>query len=379
MSVFVDIHHNHHGFKLEARFESSGRLTALFGRSGAGKSTLIGLIAGLLHPDEGRIVIDNIPLVDTQLGICVPKNKRRIGYVFQEDRLFPHLSVKRNLMYGQMLRKKSERYTNIDDVADLLGIASLFDRRPEFLSGGEKQRVAIGRALLASPKLLLMDEPLAALDDARKAEILPYIERLRDEIGIPIVYVSHSVAEVARLATTVVTMADGKVTGVGRPNEVLSRPNLAAGTDEAEAGAILRATIQCHDEVYGLTTLLAAGGTITVPRLDRPIGTLVRVRVRARDVILAVDRPSGLSALNVLPATVSEIGEGRGAVVDVRVKAGDADLIARVTKRSVDALNLTVGRSVFAIVKSIAFDDASLSLMPHFSSSLDAGSAKSQL
>lgn len=366
MSLSVDIRHRQGDFRLEAKFESAGRLTALFGRSGAGKSSLVSMIAGLTRPDHGCITIDGEPLVDTEKRVYVPAHRRRVGYVFQEGRLFPHLTVRRNLLYGRWFRSAAERYTGLDDVVDLLGIAPLLDRSPARLSGGEKQRVAIGRALLASPRLLLMDEPLAALDEARKAEILPYIERLRDKIGLPIVYVSHSVAEVARLATTVVTMANGTVTAVGRPSDVLSRPDLVPGADEAEAGAVLKAVIQSHDDIFGLTTLTAAGGMLTVPRLNRPLGTPVRVRVRARDVMLATEPPHGLSALNVLAATIREIGEPHGPVVDVRLDAGGAQLTARLTRRSVSMLALAPDLPVYAVIKSIAFDEANLSLAPQY-------------
>lgn len=372
MSLSVDIRHRLGDFQLAARFESTGRLTALFGASGAGKSSVVAMIAGLIRPEHGRIVIDGEPLVDTERGVYVPRHRRRIGYVFQEGRLFPHMSVRRNLLYGHWFTSAAERYTRLDAVVDLLGIAPLLDRKPDRLSGGEKQRVAIGRALLASPRLLLMDEPLAALDEARKAEILPYIERLRDEIGLPIVYVSHSVAEVARLATTVVTMANGQVTAVGRPADLLSRPDLAPGADEAEAGVVLKAVIESHDETFGLTELSAAGGRLTVPRLQRPVGTPVRVRVRSRDVMLALELPQGLSALNVLPAVVAEIGEPHGPAVEVRLTAADATLTARLTRRSVSMLDLRPGRQVYAVIKSIAFDEANLSLAPHYSSTADA-------
>lgn len=373
MSLSVDIRHRLGDFRLAAQFESTGRLTALFGASGAGKSSVVAMIAGLIRPEHGRIVIDGELLVDTELGICLPRHRRRIGYVFQEGRLFPHMSVRRNLLYGHWFTRSAERYTRLDGVVELLGIGPLLDRKPDRLSGGEKQRVAIGRALLASPRLLLMDEPLAALDEARKAEILPYIERLRDEIGLPIVYVSHSVAEVARLATTVVTMANGQVTAVGRPGDLLSRPDLAPGADEAEAGVVLKAVIESHDDAFGLTELSAAGGRLTVPRLlQRPVGTPVRVRVRSRDVMLALQRPQGLSALNVLPAMVAEIGEPHGPAVEVRLTAADATLTARLTRRSVSMLDLRPGRQVYAVIKSIAFDEGNLSLAPHYSDTADA-------
>ncbi|RUT80447.1 molybdenum ABC transporter ATP-binding protein, partial [Mesorhizobium sp. M7A.T.Ca.US.000.02.1.1] len=226
MSVLVDISHRLGGFAIDARFESAGRLTALFGASGSGKTTLIDMIAGLIRPDRGRIEVDGRVLVDTDAGIFVPKHKRRIGMVFQDARLFPHLSVAGNLRYGRWFTPPAERYADIDAVVDLLGIGPLMNRRPAKLSGGEKQRVAIGRALLASPRLLLMDEPLASLDEARKAEILPYVERLRDETKIPIVYVSHSVAEVARLASDVVMLAQGNVVASGPTEAVMQRLDL---------------------------------------------------------------------------------------------------------------------------------------------------------
>ena len=216
MTLAVDIAHRQGSFLLETRFESVGRLTALFGPSGSGKSSLINIIAGLARPERGRVAVDGRVLVDTEKRVFVPRHKRRVGLVFQDARLFPHMSVAANLRYGRFFTPAAERYAEMDAVVDLLGIGHLLDRRPSGLSGGEKQRVAIGRALLASPKLLLMDEPLASLDEARKAEIVPYVERLRDETKIPIVYVSHTVAEVARLASDVVMLSDGKVVAAGR-------------------------------------------------------------------------------------------------------------------------------------------------------------------
>lgn len=226
MSLIVDIKHRLGGFALNASFVSEGSLTALFGRSGSGKTSLVNIIGGLVRPEHGRVVVDGVTLVDTEKQIFVRSHRRRIGYVFQEGRLFSHLTVRQNLLYGRWFTARTERYGSLDHVVDLLGFEQLLGRRPDQLSGGEKQRVAIGRALLASPRLLLMDEPLASLDDARKAEILPYIERLRDETKIPIVYVSHSVPEVRRLAATVVVMADGKVAGAGPIREVMSRADL---------------------------------------------------------------------------------------------------------------------------------------------------------
>ena len=216
MSLEVDLDHAREHFRLTARFSSAPGLTALFGRSGSGKSTLVDIIGGLIRPTRGRVAVDGHVLVDTDRGLFIPKHRRRIGYVFQDSRLFPHLSVRNNLLYGHWFaRNEGGGSSDLASVVELLGIGTLLDRQPGSLSGGEKQRVAIGRALLAHPRLLLMDEPLASLDEARRAEILPYIERLRDQSGVPIVYVSHSVTEVVRLATTVVILSEGRVTAVG--------------------------------------------------------------------------------------------------------------------------------------------------------------------
>ena len=233
MSLAVDVTHRFGSFLLEARFVSEGRLTAFFGRSGAGKTSLVNIIAGIVRPDRGRIVLDDTVLVDTDKRIFVPKYRRRVGYVFQEGRLFPHLTVRQNLLFGRWFTGKRERQIGLDQVLDLLGIEHLLERRPGGLSGGEKQRVAIGRALLTSPRLLLLDEPLASLDDTRKDEILPFIERLRVEAEVPFVYVSHSISEVTRLATTVVTMLDGRIVAVGPPTEVFGRTELMAPHDSS--------------------------------------------------------------------------------------------------------------------------------------------------
>lgn len=223
MRLEVDVRRRLGAFTLDARFTSEGGATALFGPSGAGKTTLVNLIAGLIRPAHGRISLGGETLVDTERGIFVPPHRRAVGYVFQEARLFPHLSVRRNLLYGWWFVPRSRRRTSFDHIVELLGLGLLLARRPSTLSGGEKQRVAIGRALLASPRLLLMDEPLASLEAARKGEVLPYIERLRDDGIAPIVYVTHSPAEAARIATTVVVLADGRVTAFGRPAEILAR------------------------------------------------------------------------------------------------------------------------------------------------------------
>src|SRR5579871_3129296 len=261
MTIEVDITHRLGAFTLDVHFVSEGRLTALFGQSGSGKTSLINVISGLIRPDRGRVVVDGTTLIDTDAGIFVPTWRRRVGYVFQEGRLFPHLTVRQNLTFGRWFRPTAER-KNLKTVVDLLGIGHLLQRRPGALSGGEKQRVAIGRALLASPRVLLMDEPLAALDETRKAEILPYIEKLRDETGIPIVYVSHALAEVSRLASSVVVLRTGRLVAIGDPGEVLKRTEFMPQDAVEEAGAIIEARISQHDANFALTMLESKAGPL---------------------------------------------------------------------------------------------------------------------
>ena len=360
MTLCVDVSHRQGDFALDVRFESESNLTALFGRSGSGKTTLVNIVAGLIRPARGRVALDDLVLLDSARGIFVPPHRRRIGYVFQEGRLFPHLTVRQNLLYGRWFAPSGERREALDNVVDLLGIAGLLERRPASLSGGEKQRVAIGRALLASPRLLLMDEPLAALDEGRKAEILPYIERLRDQVRIPILYVSHAVGEVARLASTLVLLNEGRVAAAGPTADIMGRLDLFPMTGRAEAGAVLDTRIEAHEADYGLTRLHSPAGIIRVPRIDMEAGTPVRVRIRARDVMLALERPSGISALNILKATIAELRPGEGPIVDIRLNCAGAPLLARVTRRSVETLGLRPGLALYAVVKSVAFERRSI-------------------
>src|SRR6516162_775601 len=356
----VDIEHRLGAFALDIHFRSGRGLTALFGRSGAGKTSVVNAIAGLIRPERGRIVVDGSVLIDTERGIRVPAHRRRVGYVFQEGRLFPHLTVRQNLLFGRWFARDSAPASCLDDVVDLLGIAPLLDRRPGRLSGGEKQRVAIGRALLASPRLLLMDEPLAALDAGRKDEILPYLERLRDQASVPIVYVSHSVAEVTRLANTIVLISDGRVRAVGPVQEVMGRAELYPLAGRFEAGAVLAVRVAAHDPLWSLTELAGAFGTLTVPRLPAPVGAAFRVRIRARDVILAATPPTGISALNILAGRVEAVVPIEESALEVQLRLGDERLLARVTRRSGATLGLAPGREVFAVIKSVAIDRSSL-------------------
>jgi molybdate transport system ATP-binding protein len=363
------------GFTLDAEFAAEGRFTALFGASGSGKTSLINVIAGLTKPEKGRVVIDGVALVDTARGVFVPPHKRRLGMVFQEGRLFPHLSVKQNLLYGAWFARAPESAANLARVAALLGVERLLARYPDRLSGGEKQRVAIGRALLAAPKLLLMDEPLASLDDPRKEEIMPYLERLRDEARIPIVYVSHSVAEVARLSDTLVVLRGGKVRAAGPTIELMQRLDLLPGTDGGEEGAVIEAAVESHDDVYGLTTLTSRAGRWTVPRLDAAPGKAIRMQIKARDVMIALARPTDMSALNVIEAVVSEIGPLDGPGVEIKLDCSGEALVARLTRYSAERLSLRPGAPVFAIVKSVSFDRASLGAAWRDMRAADAGAA----
>ncbi|MBV8937780.1 MAG: molybdenum ABC transporter ATP-binding protein [Alphaproteobacteria bacterium] len=359
----VDIEHTLADFTLDVHYRAGRGITALFGRSGAGKTSVINAIAGLLRPRRGRIVIDGSVLLDTERDVCVPPHRRRVGYVFQEGRLFPHLTVRQNLLFGRWFSPARERRAaNLGDVVDLLDLSTLLDRRPGRLSGGEKQRVAIGRALLTSPRLLLLDEPLASLDARRKDEILPYLERLRDEAKVPIVYVSHSVAEVTRLATTIVLISAGRVHAVGPVREIMGRAENYPLTGRFEAGAVLAMRIAAHDLRWNLTELSAEFGNLTVSHLEAPVGTALRVRIRARDVILAVARPTGISALNVLVAEVEELVPIEDAALEVQLRLrGGEHLLARITRRSAEALELTPGREIFAVIKTIAIDRRNLS------------------
>lgn len=353
MTLSLKISHGFPGFRLDVAFEAPVGVTVLFGRSGSGKTTVVNAVAGLLSPDGGRISLANRVLFDSAAGISLPPHRRRVGYVFQDARLFPHMTVRQNLLYGRWMTGRSGG-AEPDQIIELLGLGALLQRRPAGLSGGEQSRVSLGRALLSDPELLLLDEPLAALDEARKAEILPYLERLRDELRLPIVYVSHSVAEVARLATTVVVLDRGRVMASGPAARILSDPNIAPGLGLREAGSLLVARVAAHEDEDGLTRLNSGAGPLWLPRIAAAPGAAVRLRILAQDVMLATHRPEGISALNILPAIVSDIrlGEGPGAIVSLR--AGSETILARITRRSSRALSLAPGVPVFAVLKAVS-------------------------
>ena len=342
-------------FRLDAAFRSDAGVTCLFGRSGSGKSTLVNAIAGLVTPVRGRIAIHGAVVFDAAARIDMPVHRRRVGCVFQEGRLLPHLTVRQNLLYGYRLVAPDARQVEPDRIIDLLGLGPFLDRRPAALSGGEKQRVAIGRALLASPRLLLMDEPLAALDAPRKEEILRYIERMHAEVNVPIVYVSHAIDEVVRLADRVVVLADGRVASDGPVAAVMGQPGGGGAAGLFEGGAVIEARVAAKDPAYDMTTLVFPGGELHATRIDVPVGHAVRVRVRARDVAIALDRPARLSVVNIIEANVVGVAP-RGGAADVLLDAGGTTIRARITRRSADQLGLAPGMQVFALVKAIALD-----------------------
>jgi molybdate transport system ATP-binding protein len=353
--IEIAVRHDFAGFALDAalRIERPG-ITALFGPSGAGKTTLVNAVAGIFRPREGRIVVDGRVLLDTASGTFVPPRARHVGYVFQDSRLFPHMSVENNLRFGWRRASAKASPDEFAHVLDLLGLEPLLARRPAKLSGGEKSRVALGRALLASPRLLLLDEPLAALDAQRKSDILPYLERLRDEARLPMIYVTHSLDEVMRLADDLILLKDGRVAAQGRVFDLLPDLEFAAASGAPPAGAVFAATVSAQRD-DGLTALAFDGGALLVTRLERPLGTHLRVRLRAEDIMLALEEPRAISANNVLPATVSGL-QPDGANVHVQLRCGGVKLVSRITSASLARLGIAVGTQLFAIVKSVTVD-----------------------
>jgi molybdate transport system ATP-binding protein len=356
MTLSVAVEHQQGSFRLDARFTCGKGVTALFGQSGAGKTTVVNAIAGLMRPARGRITLDGETLFDADRGIHVPARKRRFGYVFQEGRLFPHLTVRQNLTYSRWFGSGEPGAADIGHIVELLGMGDLLERRPAWLSGGEKQRVAIGRALLARPRVLLLDEPLASLDAHRRNEIMQYIELMRDEVRIPIVYVSHSVEEVVRLAGSVVLMSSGRVVAAGEVEEVMGRPDLRTAAGIFEGGTVIDARVSRQDMQYDLATLAFEGGYLTVSNLDALVGEPVRVRVRARDVALALELPHRISIQNILRGKIAAISAGSNAVVDVSVAVGSVTLRSRITRRSAEQLGLKPGLEVYALIKAVSLD-----------------------
>lgn len=340
-------------FALEVSFTSPTRgVTALFGKSGSGKSTLVAVLAGLLAPDRGRVKFDDELLVETTRGVNVPTENRGLGCVFQDARLFPHYAVRGNLRYGlERLRGRPMRIS-FDSVVDLLGLAPLLDRRVFRLSGGERQRVALGRALLMQPRALLLDEPLASLDAARKDEVLPYLERLRSELGLPIVYVSHAFDEVLRLADQVVVLDHGSVAAAASLQQICIDPALRDILGEGVVGTVLEGEVPGASPADGLTTVRCGGLEIRLSRL--PANTRrVRIYIAADDVSLARERPRAISTRNVLAARVRQVEPSAGSLL-VHLAAGDTTLLARITPSAARELGIEPGVECFALLKAVA-------------------------
>jgi molybdate transport system ATP-binding protein len=347
------------GFTLDLDVTLPGRgVTAIFGHSGSGKTTLLRCLAGLARPRTGRLVVNGEVWLDTERNIFLPTHKRPLGYVFQEASLFPHLSVKKNLRYGLDRVKAAERRVDLSQAADLLGIGHLLERMPSGLSGGERQRVGIARALLTSPRLLLLDEPLASLDQKRKLEILPYLERLHDELDIPVLYVSHAPEEVARLADHLVLLEGGRAVASGPISDTLARLDLPLALAD-DASVVFEGTVDCFDQAYGLLRLALPGSRakLTVVHASLPQGKTMRVTVKARDVSLVTGthERDHSSVLNVLPAKVVGIAaDANPSQAVVRLDVDGSPLLARVTRYSLDRLCIVEGMQVWAQVKAVS-------------------------
>jgi molybdate transport system ATP-binding protein len=358
VSLRVAFRHDFPGRALAVDFDApTPGTTVLFGPSGAGKSTVAAVVAGLLRPRDGYVAVDGAVLADSSAGIFLPPEDRRIGFVFQDARLFPHLSVAANLRYGLRRARGASAMIGFDEVIDLLGIADLLDRRPNTLSGGERQRVGIGRAMLCRPRLLVMDEPLASLDAARRYEILPYLARLRQRLALPILYVTHALDEVARLADTLVLLEAGRSVACGPIADIVSRADLPLAIRD-DAGAVLACTIAQHLPERGLSVLAldaGEGATLLVPRLALPEGRALRVRIPANEVMLATSAPQAISVQNILPARVGAIvADPGGGAVSVQLRLGEAPVLARLTQDAANRLGLEKGADILALIKSVS-------------------------
>ena len=344
------------GFELDVRaaLELDG-ISAVFGPSGAGKTTLLRAIAGLDRPARGRIALDDAVWHDATRH--VPAHLRRIGYVFQDGRLFPHLSVAQNLRFA-LEHAPSPGPIGMPDAVAALQLQDLLERRPASLSGGEQQRVAIGRALVTNPLLLLMDEPLSSVDAGRRREIAGYIEQLPAKFGLPVLYVTHDIDEVIRLASRMLLLARGRVAAQGSVTEILDRIDLWPLTGRLEAGSILEAAVVAHRD--GMSHLSVEGQTLRIPAIDAAAGKIVRLRIHARDVVIATQRPVQLSIRNVLTARLSRIDLDDTVYAELKLEVGAQSLRARITREALAELELTPGRTLFALVKSVAFDDTML-------------------
>jgi molybdate transport system ATP-binding protein len=345
----------HPGFRLDVDLDLPGRgVSALFGHSGSGKTSCLRCFAGLDHPQQGYLQVAGELWQDSTSGHFLPAHRRAIGYVFQDANLFPHLSVRRNLEYGQRRIPAAQRQVALEQALELLGIGHLLERLPASLSGGERQRVGIARALLTSPRLLLMDEPLASLDLKRKLEVLPYLERLHQELEIPVLYVSHAPDEVARLADHLVLLDEGQVRASGPLKETLLRADLPFALED-DAEAVIDGRVAGHDAAYQLLELHLPGSEarLRLPHAALPVGHEVRVKIKARDVSLGLQRAEGSSLLNLLPVTVDD-WRALDAQVLLTLRLGEQRLLARITRYSFDQLGIQAGQALWAQVKSVS-------------------------
>jgi molybdate transport system ATP-binding protein len=355
MTFSLLLQHRFPGIAIDVAFDApADSVTVLFGPSGAGKSTIINAIAGLLRPDVCRIVVDGHVLTDTAADIALPIERRRIGLVFQDSRLFPHMSVATNLRFG--LRRAAPGQIRFDDVVTLLGIGDLLQRRPHTLSGGERQRVAIGRALLAQPQLLLMDEPLAGLDATRKAEILPFLTRLKTSLRLPIIYVTHAMEEITLLGDWLVLLERGHVLASGAASALMTRVDLPLARRD-DAAALVPCHVVSHDPSLTLTRLDGGGRSFLVPLLNLPVGHACRMRIPGREVILATKAPEAISVHNVVAGTVLHLAEdpaNRSVLVEIALS--EATLLSRVTPDAINRLRLAAGSPVLALIKSTSIE-----------------------
>lgn len=343
------------GFRVEAAFRAETGVTALFGTSGAGKTTLLRMIAGTIKPEQGRIAVGDLVLFDSERHINLKPEQRHIGYVYQDARLFPHLNVLRNLTYAQWAGKRRST-RKLQEITELLGIETLLQRKPHQLSGGEKQRVAIGRALLSAPQLLLLDEPLSSLDHARRQEILPYLERLRDESGLPIVFVSHEVDEVARLADTLVLLEHGRVRTSGSVFDIFSRIDSATDGAGSSTSVLFQGIVTQNDAAYAMAEIAIGGYSFQLTDQTLQAGMNVRLRIRSRDVSLSRSAPFDISIRNIFPVTITSIASDEGPFAELSLQLGNVQLLSRISRKSVQDLHLQIGEQVFALVKAVSID-----------------------
>lgn len=352
MSLQIRVKHQFASFDLDVDIQTEGGVTALFGVSGSGKSTLVNAIAGLLKPDEGLIQVNGQTLFDRESGVNLAVHQRRVGYIFQDSRLFPHMSVKNNLRYSRWFGGRKSSRQQFKHLMELLNIGHLLERMPAGLSGGERQRVAIGRACLSDPAFLLADEPLAALDIERKQEILPYFERLRDELGLPIVYVSHSIDEVMRLANSVAMLEQGRCVAQGPIDQVLADIRLA-NTQTKPAGALWMATVVRHHD-DGVTEVMVGQQRLYLPSMQSLQADSIRLKINAEDVLLSASPVEETSALNCLTGVVSSVLPMAGGRALVVLNTAAGPLNAAITNRSVNRLKIETGQTIYALLKSVA-------------------------